>query len=182
MAIGANPLLQAAGLIEAVDRRNQFLTIIFQQHRPMHQPDRAATALPPTLGSAHHFAAIEVDVVTAVAKGTVNFADGRIAAQLDQQITDRLAQAPIAGFDTPLVAFTARRGIDQGDIDRGAGLRHRLTTGFTQQYRPTRIGRDLARRLECRQPAQTARHDQRLVTGLPEQQSELLLPRANGCQ
>src|SRR5690606_33901532 len=115
------------------------------------------TALSPTLGRAHHFAAIEIDVVTTVAKGTVNFADGCIATQFNQQITDRLAQALITRLDAPLVAFATGRGIDQGDIDRGAGLRHRLTAGFTQQYRPTRIGRDLARHRECRQPAQAAR-------------------------
>ncbi len=118
----------------------------------------------------------------AIAKGPVDFAHGGIATQFGQQVTDGLAQTQVAGFNPALVALTARRCVDQGDIDRGARLRHRFTAGFPQQHRPTVGGRYLARRFKRRQAAQATRHHQCLVAGLPEQQAEGLLTRADGSQ
>ena len=84
MAVGTNPLLQTAGFVEAIDRRDQFFAIVIQQQRTVHQPYRAATALPPALSRADHFAPVQVDVVTTVAECTFDFPDGGIAAQLDE--------------------------------------------------------------------------------------------------
>ena len=91
MAVGTNPLVETAGFVEAVDRRDQRFAIVFQQQSTVHQPHQTATTLTPTLHNADHFAAAEVDVVAPVAKRPVDFADGGIATQLDQQVADRLA-------------------------------------------------------------------------------------------
>ncbi|KAF1020297.1 MAG: hypothetical protein GAK37_03597 [Pseudomonas sp.] len=180
MAVGAHSLRQATRLVEPVDRRNQLHTVVIAQQRPVHQPHRTPAALAPTLGSADHLAAVEVDVVAAVAEGAVDFAHRRIATQFGEQVANGLAQPQVTGFDAVLVTFATRRCIHQRDIHRGCRLWHRLTAGFTQQHRPTLFRRHLAGVLETGKPAQAPWHHQRLVTGLPEQQAKGLLARTNG--
>ncbi|MNG15476.1 hypothetical protein D3C84_993080 [compost metagenome] len=119
VAFGADPLLQAARFIEAIDRRDHRFALVIQQQRTVHQPDRAraALALAPTLGGADHLAPVEIDVETAIAKCTVDFAQGRNATQFIQQLTDRIAEPAIGGFDAVLVALATRWRVDQRDVD-----------------------------------------------------------------
>ncbi|MNX98776.1 hypothetical protein D3C86_1311960 [compost metagenome] len=146
----------------------------------MYQPyrTRPAFALAPALSGADHLASIEVDVETAIAECPIHFPQGRDTAQLIQQLTNRLAESPVGGFDTVLVTFATRWRVDQRDVDGRCRLRYWLTAGFAQQHRPTRRRGHLARGFEPRQTIQSARHDQRLVTWLPEQQTKFRVTRA----
>ena len=109
-------------------------------------------------------------------------ADGSIAAQFDQQVTDRLAQTLVTGLDAILIAFAAWWSIDQRNVDRSARLGHRFAASFAQEHRPTGIRRHATGDIESRQSAQAAWHHQCLIAGLPEQQPKRLLTRANGGQ
>ena len=174
VALRPHPLLQAAGFIEAIDRGDHRFTLVIHQHCTVHQPHRtlAALALAPALGGADHLATVEIDVETSITECAVDFPDRRGATQFIQQLTDRIAQAAVAGFDAVQIAFAARRGIHQGNVDGRSGLRDGLTARFTQQHRPASGSGDFAGVVELRETVEAARHDQRAVGGLPEQQAE----------
>ncbi|MNN36273.1 hypothetical protein D3C81_1501630 [compost metagenome] len=93
VAFSAHPLFEPTHLVEAVDRRDHRLSLVIDQHRTVHQSHRTLTALTltPALGGTDHLASVQVDVEAAIAERSLDFTQGRCAAQLIQQLTDRIA-------------------------------------------------------------------------------------------
>ncbi|MCY1309827.1 hypothetical protein D9M70_599570 [compost metagenome] len=71
----------------------------------------------PALGGAHQLSPFQVDVVAAVAKGTVHLAQPAFVAQVGEPVEHRLAKTQVGGFDTGQFPFLGRQGIGQGHIE-----------------------------------------------------------------